>query len=398
MRLSSVGEINIQTLKHLAVITSNYPSPGQPTHGTFVREFVRAVAKRNIEVSVIAPIARHRARDSSAFPIREQISANQSGQIQVFRPRYLSVSAWNRLKFMGNLNPSRITYVGFLRAVQKTITSNRLNPTALYGHFLYMSGATAVGIGSKWNIPAFPCVGEGEMWTLERFGLKTAQRDLKNAKGFIANNSFLGSFISESLGFEDQPKIVLPNGCDLTRFKPLNKVDCRKHFGLPDKTFLVCSIGNFSHKKGIARTAEAIRDLPNVAGVFAGAGPETPACENIAFCGKVKHDEIPRLLNACDVFVLPTLVEGSCNAIVEAIACGLPIISSNYPFNDDLLDDSMSIKIDPLSIDEIRKAIHMLSSNTSLQNSMSANSLAKSKSLDVNIRAEKIVSFIESQL
>lgn len=95
-----------------------------------------------------------------------------------------------------------------------------------------------------------------------------------------------------------------------------------------------------------------------------------------------------------DVFVLPTLAEGCCNAIIEAMACGLPIISSDLPFNDDILDDACSIRINPKSVNEIANAIQLLCGNPNLQNQMSKASLDKAASLTIENRAKKIVDFM----
>lgn len=67
------------------------------------------------------------------------------------------------------------------------------------------------------------------------------------------------------------------------------------------------------------------------------------------------------------MFCLPTLNEGCSNAIVEAIACGLPIISSNLPFNDDILDSSNALLVNPESVDDIASAIKQLMDNSDLR-------------------------------
>ena len=91
--------------------------------------------------------------------------------------------------------------------------------------------------------------------------------------------------------------------------------------------------------------------------IFIGSGEQTPEIDGILFCGKLPHDQIVHYLNAADVFVLPTLAEGCSNAIIEAMACGLPIISSDLPFNDDILDAENSIRVNSLDVESIAEAI-----------------------------------------
>ncbi len=384
-------------IKHLLVVAGNFPSPGSPSSGTFVQEFVRGVARQGVKCTVIAPVALHKGRNQSAYPIEAFDDSAGSGQrICILRPRFISLSAWNKLKLLGKFNPTRFTYLQFESSVLKTIQKRQLNPDAIYGHFLYFSGATAVRLGKRLGIPAFPCVGEGELWTIDWFGKRVAQTDLANATGFMTVNSGLAGLMRNDLGFDKNPIGVFPNGADLQKFYPRDKWESREALGLPHDQFLVASIGNFLFKKGVVRVGEAIDGLPGVSGIFAGSGPLPPQAKNIALCRRVQHSDIPILLSACDVFVLPTMVEGSCNALVEAMACGLPIISSDSAFNDDLLDEKMSIRVDPLDVVAIRKAIIELRDNSELRNKMSLNSIEKAKQFDVNDRVIRMLEFMSS--
>jgi glycosyltransferase involved in cell wall biosynthesis len=114
--------------------------------------------------------------------------------------------------------------------------------------------------------------------------------------------------------------------------------------------------------------------------------------------GPLRHEAIPNYLNASDVFVLPTLREGCCNAIVEAMSCGLPIISSNLSFNLDVLDNTNSILIDPNDIDAIAVAIKKLRDDKELRRQMSEASLKKAKELNIYQRAKDIISFISLKM
>ena len=126
-----------------------------------------------------------------------------------------------------------------------------------------------------------------------------------------------------------------------------------------------------------------------------GSGELKPDCNNILFCGKISNDEVAKYLNAADVFVLPTNGEGCCNAIVEALACGLPVISSDLPFNDDVLDETNSIRVDVNGINQIENAINKLKTDKSLLNGLREGAARSAEKFDINVRAENIIRFME---
>jgi glycosyltransferase involved in cell wall biosynthesis len=92
--------------------------------------------------------------------------------------------------------------------------------------------------------------------------------------------------------------------------------------------------------------------------------------------------------------VLPTLHEGSCNVIIEAMACGLPIISSKIPEIEFQCDDSFSILIDPLNIDQLKHSIAILLADEEKIAKMGKAAIEHSKKFDLQQRAIKILNFI----
>ena len=111
----------------------------------------------------------------------------------------------------------------------------------------------------------------------------------------------------------------------------------------------------------------------------------------------MNNDELVWFYSALDVFVLPTEHEGCCNAIVEAIACGCPIISSDRSFNYDICDKTNSILVDPNDVEEIKNAIQKLYDNDKLREQLAQGSILKSKDLTLNKRAKNIIKFIKSK-
>ena len=99
-----------------------------------------------------------------------------------------------------------------------------------------------------------------------------------------------------------------------------------------------------------------------------------------------------------DIFVLPTLNEGCCNAVVEALACGLPVVSSDRPFNYDVLNESNSIMVDPMNVDEIADAIRKLKEDKELRHRLAEGALKMAEELTIDRRAQRILEFMESHI
>ena len=120
-------------------------------------------------------------------------------------------------------------------------------------------------------------------------------------------------------------------------------------------------------------------------------------CPGIIHKGAVEHDLLPKYLNCADVFVMPTQKEGCCNAIVEALAMGLPVISSDGAFNDDILDEHNSIRLNPNDVDAIADAIKKIKEDSVLRNKMVEYTLSRHTEYSIEGRARRIIDFINDQ-
>lgn len=95
---------------------------------------------------------------------------------------------------------------------------------------------------------------------------------------------------------------------------------------------------------------------------------------------------------------MPTENEGCSNAVIEAMACGLPIVSTDAPFNYDILNDTNSILVDCHDIDEIAQAIKTLKENSELRSKLSKGASLMASGLSISERAGKILNFINSKI
>jgi glycosyltransferase involved in cell wall biosynthesis len=248
------------------------------------------------------------------------------------------------------------------------------------------------------GIPSFPMVGDGQLNSVRPFGLARARRHFSEATAFLPNSSAIARLLQDEMGVSEDRIGVFPNGIDHRVFFARDRMAMRAARGLPQDRFLVICVGHQDEQKGPCRVGEAIRGLAGVSGIFLGSGPNPPRADNIVFNAPVPHAQVPEWLSAADALVLPSTYEGSCNAALEAMACGLPVISSEGAFNDDILNPEVSIRVDPMDVAAIRAAIIRLRDNPDLRAKMGRAALRWSERFDVDQRARAVLAFMERRV
>lgn len=386
-------------LERLCIITDNYPSPQKVVY-TFVDQLVCQFADFGINCIVISPqsITKVIIRGYRKLPYYWERVTLVGNTIKVFTPKYISVSTYKK----GIINSASITLKNFISAAngifKKLHKENSFD--AVYGHFIFPSGITANYISKKYNIPAFFAYGENTNYSIDYLGVEKTRELLTLIKGVVSvSTANKENLIRQEIVPEDIIG-VFPNSIDNQLFYCRDKKEMRKKYDMPEDAFIVAFVGRFIESKGINRLSQALNmiDTDKVKSLFIGDGAVKPNCNGILLQGIQPHNNVPELLSASDIFVLPTLAEGCCNAIIEAMACGLPIISSDQPFNDDILNKENSIRLDVKDVEAIRQAIVLLRDNSELRSKMSKAALVSAESLNIQQRAQNIIGFMESKI
>jgi teichuronic acid biosynthesis glycosyltransferase TuaC len=157
---------------------------------------------------------------------------------------------------------------------------------------------------------------------------------------------------------------VLPEalsiGIDLARFSAVpDRAKARANLGIPTDTHIILYVGALLPQKGVLDLAAALRLLawPDTVALFVGAGPAHPEGAGIRLLGPRPNSEIPALLAAADVFVLPSWHEGLGLSAVEAGAAGVPVIGARTGGLANLLADDCGYLFAPRDVGELVRAL-----------------------------------------
>ena len=372
---------------NICIVTKDYPDARRSTY-EFVKQLVVEWADMGHNCVVVAPFSKHQNDFIREDEVEIQTTTN-GNIIKVIRPIY----AGEDVTFCGK----NIFYLLHGWALNKGLKKIGFRPDIIYAHF-WAYGLEAFPFAKLHKIPLIVASGEAEVPT------KYANKLLKPFVNYVSGAICVSTKTQDeclTIGLTTKEKsLVIPNAFNPVLFPRLDRMECRKKLGYAKDDFILIFVGDFGDRKGCMRVSEAITTLndPGVKSIFIGKGENNPDCPGILFKGSIKHELLNTYLQSSDVFILPTLNEGCCNAIVEAIACGLPVISSDLPFNYDILDNKNSILVNPLSIKEIANAIRLLKNNPELRKEMAERSLERASSLSITLRASAIINFIRESV
>ena len=382
----------------ILISAQSYPTP-KVQLAAFIAVLAEEMTRQGIEVTVIAPQSltmclRHKIPLTPQKSIVDVETKEGKRKMTILRPWSLT---FGQGRFF-NMSQRMDRWV-----INNTAKKLKERPDVVYSHF-WWSVENILDYAKVNHLPSFVATGEDEIDIHRHLSKERIGELSKEMRGVICVSS-KNRDESIGAGLTDFAKcIVLPNAIDENVFRKMDKVYARKLLGYCNDDFIVAYCGRFNERKGGKRVSDAISLIGDerIKSIFIGSqagGPLVdPNCEGILFKGRLPHNKIPIYLNAADVFVLPTLGEGCSNSIVEAMACGLPIISSDLSFNYDILNDKNSILVDPMTVQEIADAIVTLRDDNQLRERMEKASLDVASELTISRRVGKIIEFIKERM
>ena len=261
----------------------------------------------------------------------------------------------------------------------------------IHGHYLFPAGAAAVEVGNKHGIKTYVTAHGSDMFEMYKsqpYMRSPIKKVLKKADGvFAVSNALKHEIIATGVsGISNKTKLSW-NSVDVDKFKNRHNNSFREEFGITDKP-VVLFVGNLIKRKNVDSLIEAKKIASSdYYLVVVGDGPlskklkkkvEDENIHGVVFTGA--RNDVENIIPAADLLVLPSFSESFGLVLIEALACGKPVIGSDVGGITEIINDDVGLLINPNKVSSIARAIDKLINDEDLRHVLSLN--ARNRALD----------------
>jgi glycosyltransferase involved in cell wall biosynthesis len=328
----------------LLTFTSLFPNAAQPRHGVFVEGRLRHLtATGKLSATVVAPVPWFPFRHPrfGAYSVYAKVPAHEERYgIQISHPRYPVIP-----KLGMNIAPF-LMYRAVLPVLRK-MQAGGIGFDLIDAQYFYPDGVAAARLGTALRKPVVITARGSDVMLIPNYRLPRRQiiRAAESAAAVIAVSQALKDTLV-ALGVDPQKITVLRNGVDLELFAPLDRAAMREKLGLTGPVWL--TVGHLVELKGVHIAIAALARVPDVTLLIAGHGPEEHKLRDqvtqlglqarVRFLGAIAHAQLCEYYNAADALIHASSREGMPNVVLEAMACGTPVVAAPFASASEVLD------------------------------------------------------------
>lgn len=313
--------------KSLLVLAPSYPNENESfSKGTFVKYQVDELKTYFKKIVVISPVLH-----SFKYLKKDELCNDYFyDNVFVYFPRcfYIPLS-WSRKILIDNR----------LQVVEQCIEEHKLYFDLIHAHFTWPSGYIGVKLKVKYGKPVITTIHENGEWF---------DKEVKMDHPLI-NAAWSGADALIRVNRKDVPVLQrynkgvysIPNGFSPS-FCPIETTIAREQLNLSADTKVVFTLGNLIKRKGLNYLIDSMdiirQQRDDVLCFIGGAGQERRRLQgqidrmhlsgNVRLLGTLPGDQLTLWMNACDIFVLPSLNEGNPTVMFETLGCGKPFVGT----------------------------------------------------------------------
>lgn len=334
----------------LLVLADTFPNALDPWRGPYNRRQMECLADL-CDVTVIDPIPWVQLAKNEH--LRELIGKpdNTLQKMTIHHPVFRYVPVLGRARH----------WRGVLSAARRSLRAMPNGFDGIIATFAYPHGLAAKHLAASLKVPYVVKVRGTDLHGLPATGQRRAHTGdaLRNASAVVAVSSNLAR-IARDLGAAPERVKVLTNGIDADRFTIVPRGQARYALQLPESERILFFLGSLVPVKGVELLLDSIAQIEANRRPLLAIGGDGPLKETlqrraaalnlggkVRFLGQVGREQVGLWMNAADALVLSSYDEGCPNVVLEAMACGTPVVSTRVGAVPDLLDERCGLMATP---------------------------------------------------
>lgn len=313
----------------LLIVTSQFPIAGEPNRGRPIHQTVRELSKL-ADVRVLSPVARYpRWARPRSYLFRASDPAHTLPDCDV---RYVEYPALPLLTRPFN---------GWLCARTLHAPLREFAPDVVLSYWLYPDAFGAMHAARPAGLPLVVGARGSDLRVRDAVSRRLTRPVLHAAQRILVVSEDLGRVAARDYDADPARIRAIPNGCDATIFHPRDRSEARAALGIDADAELVVYVGRLVPEKGLRELLDAMATLapqrPKLRLALVGEGPMRAELDakvaadptlRVHLPGAQGPHEVARWMAASDLVTLPSYSEGHPNVLVEALACGRPVVAT----------------------------------------------------------------------
>lgn len=371
-------------------------------YGSFVYDEARKLVENGIEVHVLT-------QHNYGIPYEEIMDG-----IHVHRFKWLEPKEFRALVHFRGLkdNLRLVTYViSLFFTLIKIIRKYKID--IVHAHSVIPTGLVGVVVA---KIMGCPSVITSHGMDINNFDVNSIHGhlisfSLNHCNKAIAVSGDLAETM-KSLGITEDKILILKNAVDTERFNPSTNMELRHKYGIKENEILILFVGYLDTFKGIFELIDAFYEInkenKNTKLMMIGTGPKKEEFKKKVFqlgledyvtlIGVVPNIKIHIYYQMADIFVLPSYTEGFPLAVLEAMACGIPVVASNVGGIHEIVKNGLNgFLVSPRKREELTEKLNFIVNNEDLRKKFVINSyeMINNSSMNMKSKIKILIRFYE---